>query len=217
MNPLLQRVLRLARSTVTSAARRSSAGAGSRDGRAPSPAPRDRPTPTPSRPRASGPETVVPSSRGRDAADGATTHDRVLTRGASEYDVAALGLPALEYSPEPDDQPDPGEVVWAWVPYEDDPSEGKDRPVLVLAREGAGLVAAQMTSKDHDADRADEARHGRHWLDVGTGAWDSQGRESEVRLDRLLWLDPGAVRREGASLPRARFDEVARALRSLHG
>ena len=28
---------------------------------------------------------------------------------------------------------DPGEVVWGWVPYEDDPAQGKDRPVLLLA------------------------------------------------------------------------------------
>ena len=38
------------------------------------------------------------------------------------------------YAPEIDGEPDPGEVVWAWVPYEDDPSQGKDRPVLVLGR-----------------------------------------------------------------------------------
>ena len=36
------------------------------------------------------------------------------------------------YAPEIDGEPDPGEVVWAWVPYEDDPSQGKDRPVLLL-------------------------------------------------------------------------------------
>jgi len=28
----------------------------------------------------------------------------------------------IAYAPERDGQPDPGEVVWAWVPYEDDPS-----------------------------------------------------------------------------------------------
>ena len=33
------------------------------------------------------------------------------------------------YEPDPDGQPDPGEVVWAWVAYEDDPARGKDRPV----------------------------------------------------------------------------------------
>ena len=40
------------------------------------------------------------------------------------------------YSPDTDGEADPGEVVWAWVPYEDDPAQGKDRPVLLIARDG---------------------------------------------------------------------------------
>ena len=40
----------------------------------------------------------------------------------------------VTYDPQADGEPDPGEVVWAWVAYEDDPSQGKDRPVLLLAR-----------------------------------------------------------------------------------
>ncbi|MEQ7848330.1 type II toxin-antitoxin system PemK/MazF family toxin [Nocardioides kribbensis] len=127
--------------------------------------------------------------------------------------------PRLDYAPRADGRPDPGEVVWAWVPYEEDDGRGKDRPVLVLARAGRGrrLVALMLTSKDHDRDAADEARHGRHWLDVGAGGWDREGRPSEVRLDRLLDLDPASVRREGAALDRARFDEVVAAARALHG
>ena len=42
-----------------------------------------------------------------------------------------------EYAPEIDGEPDPGEVVWGWVPYEDDPSQGKDRPVLLIGRSGS--------------------------------------------------------------------------------
>jgi hypothetical protein len=113
------------------------------------------------------------------------------------------------YSPETDGQPDPGEVVWARVAYEDDPGRGKDRPVLVVGRDGGDLLCLQLTSKDHDLDAEDEARHGRHWVDVGTGAWDRQGRPSEVRVDRVLRIDPADVRREGAALDRAHFDEVA--------
>ncbi|MEE6286781.1 type II toxin-antitoxin system PemK/MazF family toxin [Georgenia sp. MJ173] len=134
-----------------------------------------------------------------------------------EYDVVRLGLPRLAYSPERDGEPDPGEVVWTWVSYEDDPSRGKDRPVLVIAREGDRLVVLQLTSKDKDLDRAAEARHGRSWLDIGSGAWDSRGRPSEVRLDRLLWASAGDVRREGAALDRGRYDAVVGALRALHG
>ena len=115
------------------------------------------------------------------------------------------------YSPETDGEPDPGEVVWAWVPYEDDPAQGKDRPVLVLARQDSTLVCLYMTSKDHDRDAEDEARYGRYWMDVGTGAWDAQGRESEIRLDRVLTIPEGEVRREGAALDRAMFDAVVAA------
>ena len=44
--------------------------------------------------------------------------------------------------PEQDGEADPGEVVWAWVPFEDDPGQGKDRPVLVIARDGSTSPAS---------------------------------------------------------------------------
>lgn len=116
-----------------------------------------------------------------------------------------------KYSPHPDGRPDPGEIVWAWVPYEDDPTRGKDRPVLVIATDGDELLALQLTSKDHDRDAAQEAAVGRYWMDVGIGAWDAEHRPSEVRLNRLLRLDPAAVRREGAALPKDLFDGVVAA------
>jgi hypothetical protein len=127
------------------------------------------------------------------------------------------GAVELDYGPRDDGRPDPGEVVWAWVPYEEGDGRGKDRPVLVIARDGAELVGLMLTSKDHDRDAADEARHGREWFDIGTGAWDRQGRPSEVRLDRLLRLDPDGVRREGGALDRRRYDQVAAQLRRVHG
>ena len=120
------------------------------------------------------------------------------------------------YEPEQDGEPDPGEVVWAWVAYEDDPQKGKDRPVLVLGRDGAELMCLQLTSKDHDRDAEDEARFGRYWMDVGSGDWDRESRPSEVRLDRVLRLPADAVRREGAVVDRRLFDDVAAALRSTN-
>ena len=124
------------------------------------------------------------------------------------------------YEPEMDGEPDPGEVAWAWVPYEEDPSQGKDRPVLLIARhesDGAVVWAGLMlTSKDHDRDEEQEAEAGRHWMDVGTGAWDREGRPSEVRLDRLILLPDGDIRREGAALDRAIFDQVLAAARKWH-
>jgi len=120
-------------------------------------------------------------------------------------------LPRLRYAPRPDGRPDPGEVVWTWVPYEEDPTQGKDRPVLVIGQDGDELLALQLTSRDHDADAAQEERDGREWMDIGTGAWDSRRRPSEVRLNRLLRIDPASVRREGAALPRETFNAVLRA------
>lgn len=119
----------------------------------------------------------------------------------------------IAYDPHPDGEPDPGEVVWTWVAYEDDPRQGKDRPVLLVARDGDSLVGLALTSKDHDRDQAQENRDGRYWFDLGSGPWDPAGRPSEVRLDRFLEIDPSAVRREGAVLDEARFDAVAAAVR----
>lgn len=118
----------------------------------------------------------------------------------------------IAYDPHPDGQPDPGEVVWAWVPYEDDPSQGKDRPVLLIGRDGEALVGLMLTSKDHDRDQEQEARDGRYWFDLGPGPWDSKGRPSEVRLNRFLAVDVTSIRREGSVLDRARFDAVVAAL-----
>jgi hypothetical protein len=128
--------------------------------------------------------------------------------------------PEGTYAPEPDGLPDPGEVVWAWVPYEDDPTRGKDRPVLVIgtalrADGSADLHCLVMTSKDHDRDEAQEARDGRLWMDVGAGAWDSRGRPSEVRLNRLLVLPEADVRREGAALDAAIYAAVIAARAAL--
>jgi PemK-like protein. len=119
------------------------------------------------------------------------------------------------YRPNLDGDADPGEIVWTWVPYEDDPTRGKDRPVLVVGHDEPWVLGLMLTSKDHDLDAADEARFGRHWLDIGSGEWDARRRPSEVRLDRVLRLDPDGIRREGAVLDRERFDMVVAAVREL--
>ncbi|MEJ7833867.1 MAG: type II toxin-antitoxin system PemK/MazF family toxin [Nocardioides sp.] len=126
------------------------------------------------------------------------------------------GTPEIGYWPEADGEPDPGEVVWGWVPYEDDPMQGKDRPVLLIGRSPRTWLGLMLSSKDHDRDAADEARFGRQWMDVGTGAWDREGRPSEVRLDRLLVLTGDAIRREGAALDRRTFDSVLDAAKRVH-
>jgi hypothetical protein len=116
----------------------------------------------------------------------------------------------LEYSPDLDGRADPGEIVWTWVPYEDDPTRGKDRPVLVVGRDGALLLGLMMSSQaDHDREAG--------WLALGTGSWDYERRPSWVRLDRVLDVPEHDIRREGAVLDRTRFDRVAARLREDFG
>ncbi len=117
------------------------------------------------------------------------------------------------WAAEDDGEPDPGEVVWGWVPYEEDPIQGKDRPVLIIGRSGEDWLGLYLTSQDHDRDAAQEAREGRYWMDVGRGGWDPRGRPSEVRLDRLVRLEPDAIRREGSALDPATCDRVLEAAR----
>ena len=112
----------------------------------------------------------------------------------------------MSYEPEADGLPDPGEVVWAWVPYEDDPTQGKDRPCLVIGVDGTELALVALTSK---GDRDDQ-------VPVGTGPWDPQRRPSYAKLEHVYAMTPAEIRREGAVLSRERFDEVIAALRAFH-
>jgi PemK-like, MazF-like toxin of type II toxin-antitoxin system len=116
----------------------------------------------------------------------------------------------VAYAPDLDGAADPGEVVWTWVPYEEDDGRGKDRPVLVVGREGRDLVGLMLSSQ---ADRADD----RNWVGVGAGKWDGQGRPSYVRLDRVIEVGEHEIRREGAVLDKRRFDRVAQELRERYG
>ena len=123
----------------------------------------------------------------------------------------------ISYAPNQDDRPDPGEVVWTWVPYEEDHTQGKDRPVLIVGRDESWLLGAPLSSKDHDLDAAQEAGEGRYWVEIGRGAWDRSGRESAVRVNRIVRVDPKGVRRIGARLDEARFRVVAEAIRQHAG
>ena len=74
------------------------------------------------------------------------------------------------------------------------------------------MLALMLTSKDHIPGGVGEVREDRYarWMNIGTGEWDSQGRPSELRLDRVIRLDPQSIRREGAIKPREIFDSVAK-------
>ncbi|WP_234807540.1 type II toxin-antitoxin system PemK/MazF family toxin [Mycolicibacterium bacteremicum] len=113
----------------------------------------------------------------------------------------------IEYSPDLDGQADPGEIVWTWVVYEDDPTRGKDRPVLVVGRDHRMLLGLMLSSQDRHAEDGD-------WVGIGTGSWDYEGRPSWVRLDRVLDVPEDGIRREGAILSREKFDVIATRLRA---
>lgn len=113
----------------------------------------------------------------------------------------------LVYAPNLDGRADPGEIVWTWVVYEDDPSRGKDRPVLVVGRDRRVLLGLVVSSQERHANDRD-------WVGIGAGAWDYEGRESWVRLDRVLDVPEESIRREGAILDREIFDVIAARLRA---
>jgi hypothetical protein len=117
---------------------------------------------------------------------------------------------AIAYAPNLDGAADPGEIVWAWVPFEEEDGRGKDRPLLVVGR-GDGDLLGLMLSSQHS--RADD----RDWVSIGSGDWDREGRESFIRLDRVLEIGEHDIRREGAVLDRDRFERVAGELRSRFG
>jgi hypothetical protein len=52
----------------------------------------------------------------------------------------------VSYAPRRDGLPDPGEVVWAWVPYEEDARRVKDRPVKQLGSRGGQSLRQILTS-----------------------------------------------------------------------
>lgn len=112
----------------------------------------------------------------------------------------------IDYSPALDGAADPGEIVWAWVVFEDDAGQGKDRPVLVVGRDGSTMLGLMLSSQAH-------RRGDQNWVSIGTGDWDRMRRESFVRLDRILDIPENGIRREGAIVPRAQFDRVADILR----
>jgi hypothetical protein len=130
---------------------------------------------------------------------------------SSDAVPVAAGDVVVTYAPERDGDPDPGEVVWTWIPYEDDPGQGKDRPVVVIGVAGGDLVVVPLSSRDHEG-RGDAEE----WVELGRGSWDADNRVSFANIDRLLRVAPGAVRREGAVLERGDFDRVVRAARDFH-
>jgi len=66
--------------------------------------------------------------------------------------VASTSFPTAQrarrvvYAPKLDGRADPGEIVWTWVTYEEDATQGKDRPVLVVGRDSTTLLGLMLSS-----------------------------------------------------------------------
>ncbi|MFK4728473.1 type II toxin-antitoxin system PemK/MazF family toxin [Agromyces mediolanus] len=149
------------------------------------------------------------SGGGRSATD-TLSPGQAGASATEEIDPRGLGRVTLAYAPSPDGEPDPGEIVWTWVPYEEHDGRGKDRPVVVVAADGRGrFLAVQLTSKGRPGDR--------NFLSLGAGPWDAEGRPSWARLDRVFLVHAEGMRREAASLDEARYLRVAEALRGRYG
>jgi PemK-like, MazF-like toxin of type II toxin-antitoxin system len=127
-----------------------------------------------------------------------------------EVDPHRIGPVRTSYSPQTDGAPDPGEIVWTWVPFEENDGRGKDRPVLVVAVESPDTyLAVQLTSKDHDGEG--------DFVSIGAGGWDGERRPSWVNLDRVIRVHEDGMRREAAALPREPFERVTDRLHQRYG
>src|SRR6201996_5124575 len=135
---------------------------------------------------------------------GAATVGRPVTD--SSFPTAQRARKLVD-APSLDGRADPGEIVWTCVVYEDDPTQGKDRPVLVVGRDRSVLLGLMVSSQERHASDRD-------WIGIGSGNWDYEGRKSWVRLDRVLDVPEEGIRREGAILDREIFDMVAARLRA---
>jgi mRNA-degrading endonuclease toxin of MazEF toxin-antitoxin module len=110
---------------------------------------------------------------------------------------------SVSYEPHPDGKPDPGEVVWLWIPYEEDATVGKDRPAVVVGWDDQQhLAVVPLTSKFHAGE-----------VSVGVGSWDGSRRRSYAKVDQIYSVKRIFVRREGSSLAKASFDQLVAALR----
>jgi len=153
-----------------------------------------------------------PHARLRDesATDAGVEPGRVAGTETVRVDPDGIRDLRIAYAPDRDGAPDAGEVIWTWVPYEENDGRGKDRPVLVIGRQsGERVYAVRMTSKAHDGDR--------DFLSIGSGSWDSQGRESWVDIEQLYSVHEHGLRREAAVLDTRRFSRVAHALSGRYG
>ncbi|GAA1619674.1 type II toxin-antitoxin system PemK/MazF family toxin [Leucobacter chromiireducens] len=156
------------------------------------------------KPRPSRPASASGTSSGADYSESPGQYGAGATRDLTPAEARGL---SVSYAPQVDGDPDPGEIVWTWVPYVENDGRGKDRPVLIIARLDAETTAGcYLSTKQH-----------RGFVSIGAGPWDSKGRESFLSPERLLRVTHDGMRREGTVLPRERFEPAVAALLRARG
>lgn len=161
----------------------------------------------------------IGSQLGIDVADGHCTMRKQRTTADAAADstrpVNIMRHPTAQlkrsiyYAPDMDGRADPGEIVWANMmdkrtkkPYE--------RALVVIGRSREQLLGLMISPNDAHAEED-------NWLDIGAGAWDRGGRRCWVRLDSVVAVPELWTKRQGAIIPRRRFDRIANRLRNEYG
>ncbi|AIK85769.1 hypothetical protein CGLAR1_11065 [Corynebacterium glutamicum] len=111
------------------------------------------------------------------------------------------------YAPDMDGQTDPGEVVWIWAPADGPQQPPRKRAIVVVGRNRNAILGLLISCNPEH--RTDE-----DWIDIGSGSWDPRGRQSWVRLDRVLEVPELGIRRQGTVVPPGRFERIANRLRN---
>lgn len=113
----------------------------------------------------------------------------------------------IYYAPDMDGHAEPGEVVWICLANEDGPRE---RPILVVGHSHETILGLLISpNTDHEDEEG--------WLDIGSGSWDNSGAPCWLCLNKVIEVPELAIRREGAIVPRRRFERIAAKLRGDYG
>ncbi|WP_156191908.1 type II toxin-antitoxin system PemK/MazF family toxin [Corynebacterium kalinowskii] len=115
----------------------------------------------------------------------------------------------IYYAPDMDGHAEPGEVVWIRLATEEG-EEPRDRAILVVGHGNETILGLLISpNTDHEDEEG--------WLDIGSGSWDSSGAPCWLCLNKLIEVPELAIRREGAIVPRRRFERIAGKLRGDYG
>ena len=106
-----------------------------------------------------------------------------------------------------DGQADPGEVIWVWIQPNLPGHPARERAMVVVGRSQHLLLGLLISPNPEHANED-------NWIDIGSGGWDVAGCQCWVRLDKILEVPESTIRRQGAIIPKSRFERIAQRLRS---